>query len=79
MIVFPNPAQGEFSIAFNLEQRASLELRIIDSMGRVIWDNELSEVLNQTLEVQLNQAVGVYILQAVGPGFSATRRIIVLK
>jgi hypothetical protein len=79
MIVFPNPAQGEFSIAFNLEQRASLELRIIDSMGRVIWDNELSEVLNQTLEVQLNQAVGVYILQAIGPGFSATRRIIVLK
>jgi hypothetical protein len=78
MIAFPNPTRGDFSIAFNLEERASLELRIIDSMGRVIWDKELSEVLNQTLEVQLNQTGGVYILQAVGPGFSSTRRIIVL-
>jgi hypothetical protein len=79
MIVYPNPAQGEFYVTFNLAQRSSLDLKIIDSMGRVIWNRELHNVLNQTFDVQLSQTNGVYILQATGPTFKSTRRIILVQ
>ncbi|GJM28823.1 MAG: hypothetical protein DHS20C17_14580 [Cyclobacteriaceae bacterium] len=78
MVAYPNPTQGDLNISFNLEERSAINLRIVDSMGRVIGAHQLSEVLNQTYEIQLPQPGGIYILQAVGTGFSATRRIIVL-
>ena len=79
MRVFPNPARGEFNITFKLAERSPVDLRIIDPMGRVVWDNQLSDVLNQTLGVQLIHANGVYILQATGNSFKATSRIIMVR
>ena len=78
MIVYPNPSPGIFYISFNLEQRTDIALRIIDSMGRTIWNRQLGDILNQTLDVELPEAGGIYILQAAGSSFSSTRRIIVL-
>ncbi len=79
MIVFPNPAQGDFYLTFNLLERSPVDLRIIDPMGRIVWNRQLSNVLNQTFGVQLPQANGVYILLATSQSFAATRRIILVQ
>lgn len=79
MIVYPNPALGDFYITFNLLDRSSVDLRIIDPMGRVVWNKQLPNILNQTLGVQLPHANGVYILQATGQTFRATSRIILVQ
>jgi len=78
MVTYPNPNQGEFNITFRLNQRSPMDLRLMDSMGRIVWDLQIPEVLNQTYEVNLVRPAGIYILQASGPGFRSTRRIIVL-
>ncbi|MDH3708251.1 MAG: choice-of-anchor J domain-containing protein [Cyclobacteriaceae bacterium] len=79
MILFPNPAKSEFSVAFRLSQRQPLEIRIIDPLGRVVSRFDLGEVLNQTLKVELPNSSGVYILQAIGTSFKETHRIIMTR
>ncbi len=79
MILFPNPANSEFSVAFRLSQRQPLEIRIIDPLGRVVSWFDLGEVLNQTLRVELPNSSGVYILQAIGTSFKETHRIIMTR
>jgi len=79
MIVYPNPAQGDFYVTFNLLDRSPVDLRIIDPIGRVVWSKQLPNILNQTLGVELPQANGVYILQATGQTFRATSRIILVQ
>ena len=78
MIAYPNPNTGDFNVTFNLSERSDVDLRIIDYMGRTVWNRLLSDILNQTLGVELPNSSGVYILQATGGGFTDTRRIIVL-
>ena len=79
MIVFPNPAKEQFYLTFNLANRSAINLNIIDPMGRVVWQRELPDVLNQSFEVKLPYAAGVYILQATGNSFKAVRRIIMVR
>ena len=79
MIVFPNPAQDQFSIAFRLTERQPLALRIIDPLGRVVSQYALDQVLNQTLMVELPNSSGVYILQATGTSFQQTKRVIMTR
>lgn len=79
MLVYPNPTSGEFYITFNLAERSPVDLRIIDAIGRIAWDRQLSDILNQTVEVQLPGASGVYILQATGSSFQAVSRIIMVR
>jgi len=79
MIVYPNPASGDFYVTFNLADRSTVDLRIIDPMGRVVWYKQLPNILNQTFWVELPYANGVYILQATGQTFMGTRRIILVQ
>jgi hypothetical protein len=76
MIVFPNPTKQAFFLTFNLAERSAINLEIVDPMGRVVWQRELTDVLNQSFEFNLPYASGIYVLQATGNGFKAVRRII---
>ena len=76
MIVFPNPTKEAFFLTFNLAERSAINLEIVDPMGRVVWQRELTDVLNQSFEFNLPYASGIYVLQATGNGFKAVRRII---
>jgi hypothetical protein len=78
MIVFPNPSQGDLNVTFNLAQRTDIHMRIVDAMGRVIWDRELPNVLNQTFELESLEAGGIYYVQVTSSSFTATSRIIIL-
>ena len=79
MIVYPNPAREDFNLTFNLTSRSNVDLRIIDPTGRVVWNRQLENVLNQTFGVQLPHANGVYILHATSDSFRSTRRIIMVQ
>ncbi len=76
--LFPNPSvDGRFKLTFNLPSRENVYMRVIDLTGRVVFENNFSEVLNQTYEFDLNQQKqGVYIIQVKGETFSFSKRLI---
>jgi hypothetical protein len=63
--IYPNPANPfEQFITFNLAQRETLQLQIVNTMGQTVLANTLPDVLNQTFTLELNQlSTGVYIFR----------------
>lgn len=66
---------SEFNITFNLEERQDVRLQLFDLVGRVIADQQLPNILNQTYQSDIRiQASGVYIVRMqIGNQFYASR------
>jgi len=65
----------EFNITFNLNERQDVRLQLFDVVGRVIADQQLPNILNQTYQSDIRlQASGVYIVRIqIGNQFYASR------
>lgn len=63
--IYANPANPfEQLITFNLPQRETLQLQLVNSMGQTVLANTLPDVLNQTFTLELNGiSTGVYIVR----------------
>ena len=73
--VFPNPSSGQFRIAFDREVQGAAYLRIINSQGKVVMQQSLS---NKGSLDQINvQKKGVYYIQVIAGSGITTRRVIV--
>ncbi len=66
---------SEFNITFNLDERQDVRLQLFDVVGRVIADQQLPNILNQTYQSDIRlQASGVYIVRMqIGNQFYASR------
>jgi hypothetical protein len=66
---------SEFNITFNLDERQDVRLQLFDLVGRVIADQQLPNILNQTYQSDIRlQASGVYIVRMqIGNQFYASR------
>ena len=74
--IFPNPAKGQFNVAFNLFEKEDLSLVIYDPFGRLITTWDLPNTLNQTYAFDFfNQPNGIYFLRFVGDSFVKTKRV----
>lgn len=64
-VVYSNPANPfEQFITFNLPDRETLHLQVINAMGQTVLANTLPDVLNQTYTLDFNHlSTGVYILR----------------
>lgn len=79
---FPNPFNPETEIAFTLPVRGFATLTVYDLTGR-----ELSVVVNAELEAGLHRArfqaaelpSGVYFYKLTAPGYSATKKMVLMK
>ncbi len=60
VILYPNPTDGAFTIAFDQVQE-SLHLRLFSITGQVIIEKHLEQVQRHTLEI--NQPSGVYLVE----------------
>lgn len=66
---------SEFNITFNLDERQDVRLQLFDLVGRVIADQQLPNILNQTYQSDVRlQASGVYIVRMqIGNQFYTSR------
>jgi hypothetical protein len=66
---------SDFYITFNLPERQSVQYELMDTMGRQIVTQELTDVLNQTYEVNAaHTSTGVYFLRLqIGQNYYITK------
>ncbi|MCW5912892.1 MAG: choice-of-anchor J domain-containing protein, partial [Cyclobacteriaceae bacterium] len=67
-------AGSQVFITFNLAEKTDALLRIYNSVGQLVLSNQLTDVLNQTYEVNVAQGTGIYIVQVqAGSAVGASR------
>lgn len=72
--VYPNPTNGEGSIAFN--QGGNYSLRLVDMLGQVHFQDEVNVNENERREFNFNDLkAGVYLLQIDGEGLNKTIKL----
>lgn len=72
---YPNPAHGEFNLAFNLDQKEEVNIRITDMTGRVVFDEYITNIINQTLTLKAPSQSGFYMIQVRGNGINHFKRL----
>ena len=77
--IYPNPNEGSFSIEINTEVGETITLKVVNTIGEVIIDEEHTLARNQSkLNVNMPDAPpGVYFLQLKTTKGLITRRVIV--
>jgi hypothetical protein len=51
-------------------------MQIVDMTGKIIYNRELENVLNQTYEIDLvREESGIYLLKVVGSTYNETTRV----
>ena len=77
ILIHPNPSDGStFNVTVKTDQRQDMIMQIVDMTGKIVYVQELDNVLNQTFEIDLVQMrSGIYILKAVGSTYNETTRV----
>jgi hypothetical protein len=75
--IAPNPNNGTFAIQLK-EQTEQFSVLIIDSLGRIVYDNEFNQTTDLVQTIQLNNALsGVYFVTIGSNGETLTKKVIV--
>ena len=79
--VYPNPTpDGIGVITFNLPQKSTVKLEVVDSMGKTLIDETLHDILNQTFPFSLmGKSAGVYFVRVTAAGSVFYKKLIVVK
>jgi hypothetical protein len=79
--VYPNPTiDGSAAISFNLLQKGTVMVEVIDSMGKTLITETLPDILNQTFPFSvMGKAAGVYTVRVTTGGSVYYKRLIVVK
>ncbi len=75
--IFPNPTDGAFTVAFNLESSQEVSIRVLDALGRTVLAKEMGKVNGaQSVGLDLSQnASGIYMVQIVTEEGTITKRL----
>ncbi|WP_339815630.1 M43 family zinc metalloprotease [uncultured Imperialibacter sp.] len=76
--LFPNPAKEVINVAFSLAERQTVTLRMQDVRGRVYFEKEYPNTLNQIYQLTtVNEANGMYLIQAITKDKVTAQRVII--
>jgi len=77
ILVHPNPSQAsKFYVTVRTDERQDMMMQIFDMNGKIVYEMELDNVLNQTFLIDLvSERSGIYILKAVGNTYNQTTRV----
>jgi hypothetical protein len=77
ILAHPNPSEGSsFYVTVRTDHRQDVVMQVVDMTGKIVYMQELDNVLNQTFEIDLVQErSGIYILKAVGNTYNETTRL----
>ncbi len=76
---YPNPAISRFNLGFNLPQKESVTVQLIDISGRIIFEDQIENALNQIIEYQAPSQVGLYFLNVEGSQFNTTQKLFISR
>ncbi len=74
--VYPNPSSGRVTVQLSLLETGDADLRLTDSRGALIWQRQLSHILQHEEEITLPAGSPVYFLTVHTDGQTMTRKII---
>jgi hypothetical protein len=69
----------DFFITFNLNHRSMVNYSMTDMAGRVLYSNQLQDILNQTIQVAPGVNSGMYVLRIQIGDAQYARRIIIAR
>lgn len=76
--IYPNPARDFFNIKFDLETRDDLKLTLINMTGEIVFESEISNMLNQEYSINsLGLKNGMYLFHVKGRLTSLSKRVII--
>ena len=75
LTVFPNPAIDEFYVNVNMPLKETLHIQLIDMAGKVIFDQNFPNSLNQTYRMIAPSQSGFYLLKVNGNQIKQTKRL----
>ena len=73
MEVYPNPANNEFTIQLPGVAKQSMDLQLVDQVGKVVTKDSILEGTSRKTINSQDLAAGIYILQ-IGSGKSGVVR-----
>lgn len=79
VMLYPNPAPAEFHLAFNLSEKSNLQIQVIDMSGKVVFDENYSDMINQTLTLRAPNQGGFYFVRVLGKGINKTQRVFIQR
>jgi hypothetical protein len=78
--VFPNPAQGNAFVNYELPEAADLNVQLVNNLGQMVQNIEVDGALNGTLTLDLgNVPAGFYMLQVTDGTNQFTEKLVVEK
>ncbi|MGB0931439.1 MAG: PDZ domain-containing protein [Chitinophagales bacterium] len=75
----PNPNRGQFSLSFDMPERGNTLVRIADTAGKVVFEENLGDfegAYNQKIDISENYK-GLYFLQVIQDDKVMTKKIVV--
>lgn len=76
--VYPNPTKNNFSIEFNLNERAEVQVMLFTTNGELLQDRLLN-VSSETISFNdTNYDKGVYFLQVKSDKYNAIKKVVVM-
>lgn len=76
--LYPNPNSGSFTIEPHIPLSGSVDLRIFDILGKVVWKSEEKNLIRRNIDLS-NLESGMYILQGRSENKVAVKRFIIQK
>lgn len=79
--VYPNPIEDEdANITFNLAEKGTVSIDVIDSMGKILISETHTDILNQTFPFSLSgKSSGVYFVRIKAGDQVMIKKVIVMK
>jgi hypothetical protein len=76
-LIYPNPANDNFSISFNLADYEDVNIQFFSTAGQMVYDVSFPNTLNQTYSFgKAHLSIGLYIVKINGENFTLTRRLV---
>ncbi|WP_420315837.1 choice-of-anchor J domain-containing protein [Ekhidna sp.] len=77
--IFPNPAKTAFNIGFNLTEKESVIVRVVDISGRVVIEQRIPNALNQIIEYKAPSQEGLYFINVIGKQFKTSQKLFITR
>lgn len=79
MVVYPNPAENNFTVTVDLPRKEEVIVSLIDMSGRIIARFREPNGLNQTYQFEAPTLAGIYMVHVSGNNFETSERVIIRK
>ncbi len=77
--IFPNPAKSIFNVGLNLPDKEMVTVRLLDISGRIVFEEQIENALNQILEYKAPSQEGLYFLNIIGGQFNTSQKLFISR